>query len=349
MNTMRKIVGFLMAVMLAAFAVPASADSGDTFSLAVSPLSPIAQAGPITFTATIKMLAKYDYLKSYTITVPTGLTISGTPTASAGTVSAAGQVVSGSGVAIPGNKTVTVTIKATPSPTFACGTNPSLIWTATGKGGLLVNNEVFTLDPATAPRTTKITPLCYTVTGAPSAGGSVTCASPVNAGGSSNCSLVGPNNGYTFAGFSTDTNTCTPPTQGATTCTVSNVVAPVVVSAMFNQIPYSITGVASPAAGGTVKCVMSSVTYGQSSTCTATPGRHGLHLRWLQHRHQHLHPVGPGIEYMHGERRNGIRDRHGHLRRERHRERESRGRRYGELRIPGHLWSEQPVHGECRL
>ena len=167
MTSSRKLLGFMASILLVAFSLPALADSGDKFSAVMSPASPPAQSGPITFTATIKNLARFDYLKSYTVTVPAGLTISGTPTASSGSVSVSGQVVSVSGTLIAYTKTTQLTIKAALASTLSCGPN-ALLWGATAKGGLFVNNEVFTLDSSSVLQTTVTSQCTLTITSQPS-------------------------------------------------------------------------------------------------------------------------------------------------------------------------------------
>ncbi len=202
MASLRRLLGFLIALVLVAFSLPALADSGDKFSAVMSPTSPPAQAGPITFTATIKNLAKFDYLKSYTITVPVGLTISGTPTASSGSVSVSGQVVSVSGTLVAYTKTTQLTIKATPASSLGCSSSV-LAWVATAKGGLFVNNEVFTPDSSSVLQTT-VTPLCYTLTYGAGSCASITGTSPqtVSAGGSGSAVSAVPQAHYHFVSWS---------------------------------------------------------------------------------------------------------------------------------------------------
>ncbi len=215
MTSMRRVLVCLMAAFaLAAFALPALADSGDKFSAVMSPTSPPAQAGPIAFTATIKNLARFDYLKSYTITVPAGLAISGIPTASSGSVSVSGQVVSVSGVLVAYNRTTQLTINATPASTLGCGSS-ALLWGATAKGGFLVGNEVFALDSTSVLQTT-VTSLCYTLTYGAGSGGSIIGTTPqtVSPGGSGSAVTAQANALYSFASWSdgvltaarTDTN-----------------------------------------------------------------------------------------------------------------------------------------------
>jgi hypothetical protein len=180
MASSRRLLGFLISILLVAFSLPVLADSGDKFSAVMSPTSPPAQSGPITFTATIKNLARFDYLKSYTVTIPAGLTISGTPTASSGSVSVSGQVVSVSGTMVAYTKTTQLTIKAAPASALSCGPN-ALLWGATAKGGLFVNNEVFNLDSSSVLQTT-VTKLCYTLTYGAGSCASVTGTTPQTVG-----------------------------------------------------------------------------------------------------------------------------------------------------------------------
>jgi len=220
MTMVQRLRECLLAVAFVTFALPALADGGDKFSAVMSPTSPPAQSGPITFTATIKNLAKYDYLKSYTVTVPAGLTISGTPTAASGSVSVAGQVVSVGGVTIAYGKTTQLTIKATPASTLGC-TASALAWGATAKGGLFVSNEVFTLDSSSV-LTTTVTPLCYTLTYGAGPGGSIGGATPqtVVPGGSGTPVMAQANALFTFASWS-DGSTANPRTDANVTANVN--------------------------------------------------------------------------------------------------------------------------------
>ncbi len=101
-----------------------------------------------------------------------------------------------------------------------------------------------------------------TITTSPPAGGTVSCTpNPVLSGGASTCTATA-NPGYTFGAFSGD---CT----GAS-CVLSNVNSAKSVTASFTLNTYAVTAVASPLAGGTVSCTPNPVSYGSSSTCTAT-------------------------------------------------------------------------------
>jgi Divergent InlB B-repeat domain len=104
----------------------------------------------------------------------------------------------------------------------------------------------------------------YAINGSTSPGGMVTCTPTstfYNGGGT--CT-VSTNPGWTFVSFSSN---CA--ALNATQCAVSNVHADVNVMATFTQNQYTVNGTAIPSAGGSVSCT-SPVTYGQSSTCTAT-------------------------------------------------------------------------------
>ena len=267
MASLRRLLGFLIALLLVAFSLPALADGGDKFSAVMSPTSPPAQAGPITFTATIKNLARFDYLKSYTVTVPAGLTISGTPTASSGSVSVSGQVVSVSGTLVAYTKTTQLTIKATPASTLGCAPS-ALLWGATAKGGLFVSNEVFTLDSSSVLQTT-VTPLCYTLTYGAGSGGSIIGATPqtVSPGGSGSPVTAQANALYTFTSWS-DGSTANPRTD-------TNVTGNINVTASFVANTLTITTQPTSAAVNVPFTVIVATSPGaptvsMASTCGAT-------------------------------------------------------------------------------
>ena len=96
----------------------------------------------------------------------------------------------------------------------------------------------------------------------PVAGGSVTCSpNPVPQGGSSTC-IASPVTGYRFSAFSGD---CV-----ASICVLTNVSAARAVTANFAAVTFDVVTGASPRAGGTVLCGANPVTYGATTTCTAT-------------------------------------------------------------------------------
>ena len=146
MNGLRKILGLFMAVALTAFAVPALADGGDQFRIVMAPAT--VSSGAQTITATITNRARFDFLKSFKITVPGTLTsvaiLSSSSNIPSSKIKFQGGVISVSGVAIPYNQTATLTLTAT-YPGAACGTT-DYTWNTTAQGGLIVSNEVFTLD-----------------------------------------------------------------------------------------------------------------------------------------------------------------------------------------------------------
>jgi hypothetical protein len=146
MNKLRKIVGVLLALAFAALALPANATfNNDYYKLVMSagPVSP----GPQTITATITNKARFDYLRSFTIDAPSGVTITAVASASssipASKISLSGNKITVAGIQIPYNGSGALSITATFPAT--CGIDQPLAWTSTAKGGLLVNWEVFTL------------------------------------------------------------------------------------------------------------------------------------------------------------------------------------------------------------
>lgn len=107
----------------------------------------------------------------------------------------------------------------------------------------------------------------YVVTGVanPPAAGSVTCASPVNHGSTTTCTLS-TNPGYTLtsiSGCGDAPGTTSPYTTGTVTsaCTVT---------ANYALNSYPITVAAAPVSGGQVSCVPSPVPHGSTATCTVT-------------------------------------------------------------------------------
>ena len=148
--------------------------------------------------------------------------------------------------------------------------NPGYSFTGFGSG-CTATGPTCTVSSVTSNQTVtaNYAQIQYPINGSTSAGGTITC-NPVSVtyNGTSTCS-VAVNPGFTFTGF----NNCA--STGATTCQVSNVHATVDVSGNYTQIPYTITGVASPVAGGSVNCPNSPVYYNGNSTCTATQGNSG--------------------------------------------------------------------------
>ena len=99
----------------------------------------------------------------------------------------------------------------------------------------------------------------------PPAGGTVACNGPSVAGGTATCTATA-NPNYRFTGFTT--SSC-----GAASATSPYITAQILsnctVTGAFALVTYTVTGVANPAAGGTVVCA-SPVNSGSASSCTAT-------------------------------------------------------------------------------
>jgi uncharacterized repeat protein (TIGR02543 family) len=136
--------------------------------------------------------------------------------------------------------------------------------TASGAGD--VN---FTTDPITTNCTVTVSfslGASHAVTGSanPLGSGSVTCTpNPVTYGANADCTQT-PNAGYTFTGWS---GAC----SGTGVCALTNVIADQTVTANYGLFTYSITGSASPAAGGAVICTPNPVTHGANTSCSQTP------------------------------------------------------------------------------
>jgi hypothetical protein len=125
-------------------------------------------------------------------------------------------------------------------------------------------------------------PFVVTVVANPPAGGTISCTSPITFGNSSSCTATA-NTGYTLTAVST--SSCGSPSVSSTFST-GVLTSNCTVTATFAQNPFTVTGVASPLAGGDVNCVAVSsnsssiasqrnknavvVTPGQQSRCTAT-------------------------------------------------------------------------------
>jgi hypothetical protein len=155
---MRRLVGFLIAIALAALALPAVADSGDYYRINM----PAAAATGVQFNVTITNRAGFDNLKSFTITAPAGVYVTAVASGSANIPSnkitapspaTAGGTISVSGISISNNQSGT--LKITAAFPASC-TAQTLAWTSSAKGGWIVNNEVFALDAANSNLKTTI-------------------------------------------------------------------------------------------------------------------------------------------------------------------------------------------------
>lgn len=109
-----------------------------------------------------------------------------------------------------------------------------------------------------------------TITPSAGANGSIspTAAETVNSGASGSFTVL-PNSGYTSA---TPAGSCPAGTWSGNVYTTGAATADCTVSFSFvsSTASYAITGIASPAAGGSISCAPASVAAGGSSSCTAT-------------------------------------------------------------------------------
>jgi hypothetical protein len=277
---MRKVLGFLAALALWSFALPAAATyyySLNMCAYGTGCTSPIAMttAGGVstgTVTAIIKNESPANLtIKSFTLSVPSG---SGLTITSATLPSGQSATVSG----LPGT-TLTVknmsigVVKGAQYPVTLTVTTTSCAnitgnWTAQPWTGTSLNGSKFIMNPvsATHPATT-FQPACtvpITITANPTAGGSASCnPNPVPYNGSSTCSASAAT-GYLFNAFSGD---CI----GAT-CALSNVISTKTVVANFTLQSYPVTtSVSSGDTTGTIVPTSPNVPYNTTTQLTLTP------------------------------------------------------------------------------
>jgi len=277
MTPMTKFFGVLRAFAVVAIALSSGAVFGATdkfYTITTTP-NTITGTSPLAVTATIKNTGNSSF-NSFIVYAPSGVEFIAPYSVSRGTPSivgsGAGNAVKVIDINLPAssaNEIITLTVTMRNAST-ACPSNaggpwgglPSKFYTGTPLSG-----STFALS-GTAPSTTVSNP-CYTVTGQaePSAGGSVTCASPVPSGGSSLCTAtVTP--GYTLVGLSANCGSPsnTLPSTANTTCTVSGVTSTQTVTAT-----YKVNVTVNQTTGGTVACDPNPVPDNTSTTCTATP------------------------------------------------------------------------------
>ena len=145
MHTLRKLIAVVAAMSFAALALPAGATfNNDYYKLVMT--SGTVPSGPQPVTATITNKAPFDFLKSFTITAPAGVTINTVVSASSSIpqnkISFTPTKITVGPILIAYNHSGALSITATSQN---CGINLPLAWTSTAKGGLIVSNEVFTL------------------------------------------------------------------------------------------------------------------------------------------------------------------------------------------------------------
>ncbi len=154
MNGIRKILGFLLAAVLGAATLPASADGGDQYRVGF-PTAPVVTGQQ--FSVTITNKSGFDTLKSFKLTAPSGVSITGVASGSSNIpgskISNAGGTISVSNIAIYNNQSGTLKITATFPASCAA---QSLTWTSSAQGGFFVSNEVFTLDAANSNLNTNV-------------------------------------------------------------------------------------------------------------------------------------------------------------------------------------------------
>ncbi len=164
----------------------------------------------------------------------------------------------------------TVNHGATASCTAAAATGYTLTGFTTSGCGAASSSNPFVTNAVTANCTVTgaFSLNTYTVTGVanPSAGGGVTCVpSTVNHGATASCTAAAAT-GYTLTGFTTSGCGAASSTNPFVTNAIT---ANCTVTGAFSLNTYSVTGVASPVAGGAVTCA-SPVSFNATSACTAT-------------------------------------------------------------------------------
>ncbi len=152
------------------------------------------------------------------------------------------------------------------SYSLAPGANAFFLSAGTPLAATTTNTATWTSGSASASDSATVT-VNYSVTTDVNnpAGGSVQCVPPqVASGGSSTCTAT-PSTGYAFSGWSGDCSGSNP------VCTLSGITRNMVATANFSPIEHLVVSNVNDPAGGNVQCVPPVVTYGGSSTCTATP------------------------------------------------------------------------------
>jgi uncharacterized repeat protein (TIGR02543 family) len=187
----------------------------------------------------------------------------GTGTCSISNVTSAKSVIAGytpTTVGVCGSANGVATVTAPTTNLCSAGT-ASAVTTASGNFNWSCQGSVaaITTDDSSCSSGQQFT---VTATATPAAGGTVSCASPVNSGSTASCTQT-PNAGYTFTGWSGD---CT----GTGSCSISNATSNKTVTANYSLSTYTVTGSASPSAGGTVSCASATVNSGGGTTCSVT-------------------------------------------------------------------------------
>ena len=279
MTSMRKVVGFLIALPLMAFALPAAATyyyslnmcaygTGCTSPIAMTAVNNVSTG---TVTAIIKNESPLNLTtKSFTLSVPSGsgLTITDAtlPAGQTATKSIQGGTLTVKNLSIGIVKGSTYAVTLTVQTTTCTAISGS--WTAQPWTGSSLNGSKFVMYPASAthPATT-FAPACtfaITTTVTPSGAGSLTCApNPVPYNGSSSCTATA-GAGYDFSMFSGACSGATP------SCTVTGVKQAVGVTATFTPKNYPVTATV-PGGHGSIAPTSPTVPYNTPAQLTVTP------------------------------------------------------------------------------
>jgi hypothetical protein len=167
MMGMRRLVGFLMAFMLAVFALPAVAHGSDeNFTFIMSPAS--SASAPTSVTATLKnSVGDDDRIRSFKITAPAGVTVTSVniPGVSISNISNISGVVSVRNVNISRGNSLVATLGVT-FPAAGCGTN-AYVWGASAWEYSNFSGDKYSMD-GMSKLNTNFTGVCnYTLTVAP--------------------------------------------------------------------------------------------------------------------------------------------------------------------------------------
>ncbi len=169
MNGLHKVLGFLMAFMLATFALPAIAQT-KIFSLKMTPAT--SAGSPAALTATFKNETPNgnSSFNSLVLTAPAGLTITAvaTPPSGTATITNGGQEVRVSNMSPVGNgMTFVLNLTVTSAGAANC-TATSGNWSAVPWTGSSFSGNTFALVPGNSSLTTTVTTICnYSLTTSP--------------------------------------------------------------------------------------------------------------------------------------------------------------------------------------
>ena len=161
MNSLRKVLSFLMVLTFAVLALPASADDDKKFSLNMAVTPPALSPATVTAKFTNQNNSSFN---SLTLNAPAGLEITGTPTATRGTASivstGSGNRVKVININLPAGTgqfvTLTLTVKRTST---GCG-NTTGNWTGQPWSGSGLNGSKFDIASSSSNTSTTISGGC---------------------------------------------------------------------------------------------------------------------------------------------------------------------------------------------